>query len=120
MAIMDKLLFWRHKSIQDTEPPDLGLGEDRKLGLDISDEPYEPGPVPPQHSPQGQHPQQFEEPDQEQERSAFAQHQQNYPQQSTQNKDIEIISAKLDALKATLDNINHRLEQIERMAREGV
>ncbi|MBW3022110.1 hypothetical protein KY328_04250 [Candidatus Woesearchaeota archaeon] len=32
------------------------------------------------------------------------------------NKDLEVISAKLDALKATLEAINQRLTNIERIA----
>ena len=35
-------------------------------------------------------------------------------------RDIEVVSAKLDAVKATLDSINQRLENIEKMAREGL
>jgi len=43
------------------------------------------------------------------------------PQQTTDdtNKDIQILSAKMDALKAILDNINQRLTNIERIANES-
>ncbi|MBW2980880.1 hypothetical protein KY360_05685 [Candidatus Woesearchaeota archaeon] len=34
-------------------------------------------------------------------------------------KDIEIVSSKLDALKASLDTINQRLENLERLATES-
>ncbi|MFQ5475337.1 MAG: hypothetical protein ACE5DM_05890 [Candidatus Nanoarchaeia archaeon] len=37
-------------------------------------------------------------------------------QQNTVAKDIEIISAKLDSLRATLESINQRLANLERMA----
>jgi hypothetical protein len=43
------------------------------------------------------------------------------PAQSSNNspieKDIQIISSKLDYLKAMLENMNHRLEALERIAR---
>ena len=44
----------------------------------------------------------------------------SHPSQQTvmsENKDLEIISAKLDAIKATLESINHRIENLERIAR---
>ena len=34
-------------------------------------------------------------------------------------KDLEIISAKLDALKSSLESINQRLSNIERLAQQG-
>lgn len=39
-------------------------------------------------------------------------------QPSITSKDIEIISAKLDAIKAMLDNLNQRIANLERIARE--
>ncbi len=33
-------------------------------------------------------------------------------------KDIQLISAKLDAIRATLENINHRIANIEKMNQE--
>ena len=33
-------------------------------------------------------------------------------------KDLELISAKLDAIKALLDNLNQRVASLERIARE--
>lgn len=33
-------------------------------------------------------------------------------------KDMEIISSKLDAIKAMVENVNHRLDQIERQGKE--
>lgn len=41
-----------------------------------------------------------------------------FPQTSLE-KDIQLLSAKLDALKAILDNINQRLANIERIAQEA-
>lgn len=39
------------------------------------------------------------------------------PQQPQENKDIQILTAKVDALRAVLDSINQRLENLERIAR---
>ncbi len=42
-----------------------------------------------------------------------------YPQQQpyySPNRDIDLVVAKLDALKATLENINQRLANLERVA----
>ena len=40
----------------------------------------------------------------------------SYQYSQPSNKDLEIVSAKLDALKATLENINQRLAGLERVA----
>lgn len=40
------------------------------------------------------------------------------PQMQATNKDFELLSAKLDTLKALLDNINQRLTNLEKIARE--
>jgi hypothetical protein len=45
--------------------------------------------------------------------SQYSQPQQNY------GKDLEMISAKLDALRATLENVNQRLAALERIAKES-
>ncbi|MBI2664871.1 hypothetical protein HYX10_06050 [Candidatus Woesearchaeota archaeon] len=44
-----------------------------------------------------------------------------YPQQFSQpsfgpNRDLELVSAKLDAIRASLDSINQRLANLERIA----
>jgi hypothetical protein len=41
------------------------------------------------------------------------------PHGSPDNKDLEIISAKLDSIKAMLESLNHRVESIERLARDN-
>ena len=38
------------------------------------------------------------------------------PAASNLDKELQIISAKLDTLKATLDDINHRLARLEKLA----
>lgn len=39
-------------------------------------------------------------------------------QQVTYSKDLEVISAKLDAIKAVLESMNARIHNLERMARD--
>ena len=39
-------------------------------------------------------------------------------QQGVDAKDLEVISAKLDAIKALLESLNQRLANLERIARE--
>ena len=43
--------------------------------------------------------------------------QQKYGQDEITSKNIEIVSSKLDALRATLESINQRLENLEAIAR---
>ncbi len=123
MAIMDKIFFWRHKEPDfpkeelglgkpemDLGKEQLGLPEEEPIGAGIAPSGAFPGapPTPPEapaapaiHTPPGM------------------------PQPGTPpgmppvGKDIEIISAKLDALKAVLDSINQRLTNLERIAKEG-
>lgn len=38
------------------------------------------------------------------------------PKPLEESKDLQLINAKLDVLKATLDNINQRLERLEKIA----
>lgn len=38
------------------------------------------------------------------------------PQEVTVDKDLEVISSKLDAIRANLDSINQRLANLERVA----
>ena len=109
MTIMDKVLFWRHKDPEFDKPADLGLGQN--LGLDI---PKQQAPDVSQPHPMAG---KMSEPE-----PLMSQPMQQYPQQPviSQNRDMELIAAKLDALKAMMENINHRLENIERMAKEGI
>ena len=90
MGIMDKIFFWKKDDLAEEKPLELGLGNDT-TGLP---------PVPEEPN--------FEEP------SAFSQQ-----QTSTMNKDLELISAKLDALKPLLESMNQRLTNIERIAQEA-
>jgi len=44
---------------------------------------------------------------------------QQYGQEGLSNKDLEIISLKLDSLKTILEAINERIARLEKMAEEG-
>jgi len=98
MAIWDKLKFWKKKDEFPTLP-DLGaatpLPEEEKFGR---------GFEMPDHPAFGQ-------------QQSFGQFQQmQYPQQQVRDKDLEIISAKLDAIKANVESISQRIERLERLA----
>jgi len=119
MGFLDKLPFFKKKDEfgdiglgdkgpglgPDTAAPDLGLGpspggpESPDLNLGMPQQPpiQQPSLQPPQ--PQFQ--------------------QQQAPQQQgfTAEKDFEIISSKLDALRAALESINQRLTNLEAIAR---
>jgi hypothetical protein len=121
MGFFSKLAFWKKKD----EFESLGLGEKgASLGPDLSSSdlglstasgleggyglPTQPTqqPTPPQPSFQQQPSyQQFQQPSPQQ------------PQGFTAEKDLEIISSKLDALRAALDSINQRLANLEAIAR---
>lgn len=122
MAFLDKLMFWKKKE----EPfgADLGLGRDiglggRDIGLghDLGLGKEDLG-LPPQTQFPPQQPMPFQQPYQ------YPQYQQPSPmiptppspQQEIVGKDIEIISSKIDALRATLESINQRLANLERVA----
>ena len=123
MGFMDRIAFWKKKD----EFGDIGLGDkgpDLGAGSAASDLGLGPSPgsmespadlnlglptqQPPQQQPSFQQPQpslqpQFQQPSQQQ---GF-----------TAEKDFEIISSKLDALRAALDSINQRLANLEAIAK---
>ncbi len=79
-----------------------------------------PSHEPPQHESSPQHPLPPEEPASA--ASSFEQARSSQVQTSVQaslEKDIQVLTAKLDSLKAILDNINQRLANIERIANES-
>ncbi len=142
MGFFSKLMFWRH---EEPEIPSLGgmgqgmgqgsfpsfdsqqdfaagFGRDSTSGLggtsDIGAWPSaEPKPL-----NLGYPQQQMQQPSQQ---SPFQQSspryqeapQQQFLPQQTLSKDIEIISYKLDALKATIESVNQRLATLERIAK---
>ena len=119
MAFFSKLAFWKKKDNLDDLGKDLGL--DKELGLDLG------GPSPdlgmgiePQQQPYQKYPS-FQQP-------GFQSQPSYQPQPSIQqpsyqsdsyiaSKNLEVISSKLDALKATMESINQRLANIEAIAR---
>ncbi len=112
-------LFGKKKKDEEFAPPEMGLGRERELGMQFPRAEEEtigagiapkamdvpPGepvgePAMPSGMPMGM-------------RQPMMQPQMPAP---TIEKDLELLSAKLDALKALLENINHRLESLERIA----
>ena len=124
MSFFSKLAFWKKKD----ELEDLGkdLGIDKDLGLDIG------GPSPDLgmgvDTSQVQQPYQRYPSFQQQQGFQTApsfQPQPAYQQQPSYNsndnfiasKNLEVISSKLDALRASIESINQRLTNIEAIAR---
>tara|TARA_Y100000031_G_C8195973_1_gene373749 strand:- start:254 stop:616 length:363 start_codon:yes stop_codon:yes gene_type:complete len=114
MSMLDKLKFWKKgDEFSDLElDRELGLESDSNVGLDLptTDEM-------PQASPRGMPPKAFQE-----ERGSninpFEAPKETQPIQQVQpqgsvQKDLEIISAKLDAIRSTLEAMNHRLNSLE-------
>jgi len=129
MTFLDKVMFWKKKESPfgsdslnlggDTGLRDIGLGQDMGLGkpnLGLHGDTQ----FPPQQQPPGfQNPMSFQQPVQA---PQYSQPQSSAPIMPAQpppvavGKDIEIVSSKLDALRATLDSINQRLANLERVA----
>ncbi len=132
MAFMDKVMFWKKKDDFDlgkfgadsglSGGPNLGLAPDAG-GADLG--------LPNQNlgAPEAQFGQQMpasqfgQAPSQSYPATAPPGFQQNIPltpqtppQQDFVGKDIEVISAKIDSLRAYLESINQRLANIERIA----
>ena len=126
MALLSKVAFWKKKDNLDDLSKDLGLDKDlgKDFGLDLST-----GPSPDLgmgiDTSQTQQPFQkypsFQQPGFQPQPSFQAQSFQQ-PSPSTNDsyiasKNLEVISSKLDALKATLESVNQRLANIEAIAR---
>ncbi|MBI2657369.1 hypothetical protein HYX08_01595 [Candidatus Woesearchaeota archaeon] len=120
MAFFGKLAFWKKKDDLDDLGKDLGLGKDfdfstgpsPDLGMGIE----APGQQPMQKYPSFQ------------QQPGFQSQPAYQPQPSLQpsynsndnyiaSKNLEVISSKLDALRATMESINQRLANIEAIAR---
>jgi len=110
MNVLGKLMFWKKD--------ELGLGDElampkgsmpmEDIGLDSPGIPKTPqmqAPEPRLDTFEGARPVQ----------QPFMQQSQQ-PSYGGSNRDLELVSAKLDALKASLDNINQRLAGLERVA----
>ena len=109
MGLFDNLPFGKKKTDMSLEAPDLGLGVPEQPPTDFYGAPQQPPPA------YGQtYGQSYGAPE------SF-QSQQTYQQQgiSSTSRDLELISAKLDVLKATIDTMNQRLAAMERYFEEG-
>jgi len=132
MGILDKVMFWKKKD----EFADVGLGKDNLafgddfgqglgagqniasstgLGPDIGgrglgsygqqyQQPQGFSPQPPGFSQSPSFPMSYPQP-------SFN------PQQEVESKNFEIISSKLDALRASIESLNQRLANLEAIAR---
>ena len=129
MGIFDKLAFWKRKEEPlppEGMPPELGLPKEGDLGLHPEgfEEPVAAGLAPP-GAPQGMpgmpgsEPMHGYEPEPTPSLSTLPGFQSQSPPPMVPlhiSKDLELISAKLDALKASLDSVNQRLANLERIA----
>ena len=120
MDILKKLMFWKKEDLGIKDlgksplpdaniglDPNLGLGQQPGFGETPMSQPVQPSYPSFQTTPSpgfgAQQPQAFQ---------SMRQDQQSY----TIAKEIEVISSKLDALRAAIDNISQRLSNIERLA----
>ncbi len=104
MGFLDKIAFWK-KGDAEFMP-----GTEQNLALPDFDKSLEPGwqsPLPPP-PPAAFAPPSF---------SNFNSPQMNSPPMSDR-RDMELIEAKLDTIKSLLDNLNQRMANLEKMARE--
>ena len=126
MGIIDKLMFWKKDEFSDIGLGDKGglgkgpLGKDLAFGDDFgmgtqpsldqglsqqTGMPAQPSlPQQPAFQPQPVQPQ-------------FQQPRYENPQQEMAAKNIEILSSKLDALRASIESVNQRLANLEAIAR---
>jgi len=133
MTILDKVMFWKKKD----EFSDIGLGDKDNLafGDDFGAQPGAPGATPgaapgappglgpspdlgpdpglgaQPSAPPGPAPQPFQQPPPQVQQPSYN------PQQDLEAKSLEVISSKLDALRASVDSLNQRLANLEAIAR---
>lgn len=123
MGIFGKLAFWKKKDDFGDIGKELGIDNDMGagmstgmspdlgLGLDTNKPEAYPSLQQPHYpsTPPMQQPQSFQQ---------YSPSQGNYQDQTyITSKNLEVISSKLDALRATLDSISQRLANLEAMAR---
>jgi len=128
MGILDKIMFWKKKD----EFADIGLGD--KENLAFGDQFGQPGanqpglgPTPgmdqggmgPLPSPAGQAPPGPSMPSFSPSSPPQYQQPPSYgnPQQEVESKNLEIISSKLDAIRASMESLNQRLANLEAIAK---
>ena len=118
MGILNKLMFWKKDDEFDFDKAaDKEFGGDilqDDLGLDRKPpglEEKSPFDEPTTEQPSGNLPSHLQQP-----RSSFQTAQQQISGQSMNNKDLELISSKLDTLKAILTSMDQRISNLERSA----
>jgi len=127
MALLDKMKFWKKEEEPLAPPEGFGALEEEPGRLPgegaefPGGEPGVPGPaLPPIEGTEQETglPPELQGVDRQPPTQARAPIQQ-VPTQVPPQHQMEVISAKLDAIKASLDNINIRLERIERATPHG-
>lgn len=128
MSILDKIMFWKKKD----EFAGIGLGDKENLAFgDQFGQPgapganppglgptpgmdqgaMDPGPSPAVQTPPGPSMPSFSQPQYQQPPSY------GNPQQEVESKNLEIISSKLDAIRASIESLNQRLANLEAIAK---
>jgi hypothetical protein len=119
MGILDKLMFWKKKDEFSSDIGNFGadpsMGQAPNLGMNVPEYGQDLG-LPNQGYNEPQFGQQLPASQFGQAPSMFQGYQQPAKPAFDVNKDMEVISAKLDSLRAYLDSINQRLANIERIA----
>ncbi len=130
MSIFDKLKFWGKKEESGLGVPELGKAPELGQGLDVPKLPEfgkSPMDIPPEDFGKPVSSTQYgKSPFPEHEMESLKETAPNVPrgmqQQQPQwqgykeSSEMQVISAKLDALKASLDSINQRIANLERIA----
>ena len=119
MGFFSKLAFWKKKDDLGDLGKDFGLDKDLGMGMDMGQGPspdlgmgLEPGqPQPYQKYPSFQPQPSFQSQSFQQQPSFSA------TDPYIASKNLEVISSKLDALRASLESMNQRLANIEAIAR---
>ena len=123
MGFLSKLAFWKKKNDFGDFGKDLDLGKD--LGMDLNQGPspdlgmgLEASPQFPQQQPYQKYP--SFQPSQNFQAPSFQAPSYSQPPSNDNyiaSKNLEVISSKLDALRASLESISQRLANIEAIAR---
>lgn len=108
MGIFGKLMFWRKG--KDEVALEQPQGFPDETGLPAPSYPQAPGPQM-QPMPPPYYEQQYRQP-------AFQPSALQSQQAYTASKEMELISAKLDSLRAAVENLSQRIASLERMARD--
>lgn len=102
MGILDKVKFWKKDTALKDETAMPPMGEERGMPATPDFGAPRPYPAPPPSQPS------YPSPTPAQQPRAF--------QERFSSRDMEMINAKLDAIKANLESINQRIANLERIA----